>query len=185
MPKPMFIGLAHICVIVDNISDAFYHYKRVFGAEPYQYIPHYKNNRLVTSAGFLNMVCDMSVGLLRLPNTDLTIEIMQCHYPQETKIPLLCRANVNSHITLKVSNIEEALEHIASQPDIIMISSVLGCDLEHTCKITPNELYFFTQEKETDIIAKQQTADCLSDIRFFHFVDKYGLQWIFEQDNTP
>lgn len=185
MTKPIFMGLAHICVIVDNISEAFYHYKRVLGAEPYQYIPNYKSKRLVTSLGFVSIICDISIGLLKLPNTNLTIEVMQYHDPQETKIPLLCKTNVNSHITLKVSNIEEALEHIASQPDIIMISSALGCDLEYTYKITPNELYFFTQEKEADIVAKQQTAACLSNIKFFHFVDKYGLQWILEQDNTP
>ena len=182
MAKPTFTGLAHICVIVDNISDAFYHYKRVFGAEPYQYIPHYKNKQLVTSLGFLHKVCDISIGLLKIPNTNLTIEVMQCHYPQE-KNHLLYKANVNSHITLKVSNIEKALEHIKSQPDITMISSKPDCDLEQTGKIDSDGLYFFTQEQESDIIAKQQIATILSDIRFFHFIDKYGLQWIFEQDN--
>ena len=31
---------------------------------------------------------------------------------------------------------------------------------------------------------KQQTAKILSEVRYFYFIDKYGLQWEFEQGHT-
>lgn len=31
---------------------------------------------------------------------------------------------------------------------------------------------------------KHQTAKILSEVRYFYFIDKYGLQWEFEQGHT-
>lgn len=43
MEKPIFTGLSHVCIFVDDVEEAFKYYERILGAVPNQYIPHWKN----------------------------------------------------------------------------------------------------------------------------------------------
>ena len=48
----------------------------------------------------------------------------------------------------------------------------------------PSEVHFFDQDlRETDQ-RNVQTAKILSQVRYFYFIDKYGLQWEFEQGHS-
>lgn len=46
------------------------------------------------------------------------------------------------------------------------------------------EVHFFDQDMKEMDERKQQTAKILSEVRYFYFIDKYGLQWEFEQGHT-
>lgn len=48
----------------------------------------------------------------------------------------------------------------------------------------PDEVHFFDQDMKEMDERKQQTAKILSEVRYFYFIDKYGLQWEFEQGHT-
>ena len=43
MEKPIFTGLSHVCIFVDDVKEAFAYYERILGAVPNQHIPHWKN----------------------------------------------------------------------------------------------------------------------------------------------
>ena len=49
---------------------------------------------------------------------------------------------------------------------------------------TPDEVHFFDQKTSETDERNQQTAKILSEVRYFYFIDKYGLQWEFEQGHT-
>lgn len=117
----------------------------------------------------------MSIIFMNLPGTQFTIELMCYHYPEGPKEPVIFSANDVSgarHVALKVTNIEEAFEYIKSQPDCTLIN-------------TGGQYRVFTiSETEPDKAAKQQAADILGSIQYFYFIDKYGLQWEFEQGHS-
>lgn len=111
MSKPNFIGLAHVCVIVDDLMEAFSYYERILGAVPDQCIPHWKNKGFFECAGYINV-----------PGTSFTIEIMQYYSPLGRLESIVFHANDVSgarHVALKVTNIEETFRHIKSQPDAV------------------------------------------------------------------
>lgn len=39
MGKPVFTGLSHVCIFVDDVTEAFKYYERILGAVPNQHIP--------------------------------------------------------------------------------------------------------------------------------------------------
>lgn len=189
MSKPNFVGLSHVCVIVDNIMEAFDYYKRILGAEPDQCIPHYRNIGFFQAAGFVENPeeCDISIGFLNVPNTGLTIEIMEYHQPVGRKEPIVFHANDVSgarHVALKVSNIEETFDHIKAQPDATLINTTPQYGVYTISKTQPTDFYYFDAAKEADAAGKQAAADILGQIKYFYFIDKYGLQWEFEQGHT-
>lgn len=189
MSLPNFIGLSHVCVIVDNIMEAFEYYKRVLGAVPDQCIPHYRNKGFFEAAGFVRDAeqCDVSIGFLTVPGAGLTIEIMEYHAPQGRREPLIFAANDVSgarHVALKVSNIEEAFAHIKAQPDARLINETHDYQVYQISHTEPTDFYYFDPAREADAAAKQSASDILGQIKYFYFIDRYGLQWEFEQGHT-
>ena len=53
MQKPNFTGLSHVCIFVDDVSEAFKYYERILGAVPNQHIPHWKNKGFFEAGGFI------------------------------------------------------------------------------------------------------------------------------------
>lgn len=189
MANPNFIGLSHVCVIVDDIMEAFEYYKRILGAVPDQCIPHYRNKGFFEAAGFVKDAeqCDISIGFLTVPGAGLTIEIMEYHTPQGRKEPIVFRANDVSgarHVALKVSNIEEAFAHIKAQPDATLINETADYKVYQISHTEPSDFYYFDKEREADAQGKQAAADILGQIKYFYFIDRYGLQWEFEQGHS-
>jgi maltose O-acetyltransferase len=50
--------------------------------------------------------------------------------------------------------------------------------------ITPSEFQFIDIETENNKDAKEKVCKIVSNIRYFYFIDKYGIQWEFEQGHT-
>lgn len=48
---------------------------------------------------------------------------------------------------------------------------------------SPQEVHFFENDNPEDE-RNRTTADILGKVRYFYFIDKYGLQWEFEQGHT-
>lgn len=160
-----------------------------WGAVPDQHIPHWKNRGFFESGEFIDEAedGDMSIIFMNLPGTQFTIELMCYHYPEGRKEPVIFRANDVSgarHVALKVTNIEEAFEYIKSQPDCTLINTGGQYWVFTISETEPDEFYYFDKEKEADKAAKQQAADILGSIQYFYFIDKYGLQWEFEQGHS-
>ena len=88
------------------------------------------------------------------------------------------------HVALKIVNIEEAFEYIKAQPDVTLINTSEDYRVFQISKTEPSEFYFFDEKKEKDPVLKQQSADILGNTKYFYFIDRYGLQWEFEQGHT-
>lgn len=189
MEKPFFTGLSHVCIFVDDVEEAFEYYKRILGAVPNQHIPHWKNKGFFQAAGFIREAeeAEVSIGFMDVPGTNFTIELMCYHYPQGRKEPVIFKANDISgarHVALKVLNIDEAFVYIKTQPDVTLINTTEDYKVFQISKTEPSDFYFFDQAKENDPKEKQKAADILGNVKYFYFIDKYGLQWEFEQGHT-
>lgn len=189
MNKPQFIGLSHVCIIVDDIQEAFNYYQRILGAIPDQCIPHYKNVGFFKAAGFIEeaSTSDISIGFLDVPGANLTLEIMEYHAPLGRKEPIIFNANDVSgarHVALKITNIEEAFEYIKAQPDTTLINESPDYKVYQISETSPDDFYYFNQEKEANLEGKKVAADILGHVKYFYFIDKYGLQWEFEQGHS-
>ena len=78
MQKPTFTGLSHVCIFVDDVTEAFQYYERILGAVPNQYIPHWKNKGFFQAGGFIEEAeeAEVSIGFMDVPGTKFTIELM-------------------------------------------------------------------------------------------------------------
>ena len=186
---PNFIGLSHVCIFVDDMVSAVSYYQKLLGAVPDHYLSHWKNKGFFQAGGFLDEAeeGDVSIAFANVPGTKLTLELMEYHYPKGRKEPVIFAANDVSgarHVALKVTNIDEAFLHIKSMPDTRLINQTDGYQVFQISETQPSEVHFFDQDlRETDE-RNVKTAKILSQVRYFYFIDKYGLQWEFEQGHS-
>ena len=88
------------------------------------------------------------------------------------------------HVALKVTNIEQAFLHVKAMPDTRLINDSGRYRVFQISPTSPEEVRFFDQDlRETDQ-RNVDTANILSQVRYFYFLDRYGLQWEFEQGHT-
>lgn len=189
MYKPKFIGLSHVCIFVDDVEEAFRYYERILGAVPVQYIPHWKNKGFFQAGGFIEEAeeGDVSIGFMDVPGTKLTIELMCYHNPKGRQEPVFFKANDISgarHVALKIVDIEEAFEHIKSQPDATLINTSDDYRVYQISETYPDDFRYLDPEKEADAEAKEKAAQILGNTKYFYFLDKYGTQWEFEQGHS-
>lgn len=179
-------GLSHVCINVDNIDAALGYYRALLGAEPLQIFPHFRNEGFAKSAGFGAgwEDVDVSIAFMGLPANALTLELMQYHRPAgqalDYALATTDRRRV-AHIALKVADIDAAFAHVSVQPDTRMISGDTDYRPERISRTTPADFRFFDAASEADTETKQTTAEIVSGIRYFYFVDRYGIQWECEQ----
>ena len=69
-------------------------------------------------------------------------------------------------------------------PDTKLINETEDYQVFQISKTTPDEVHFFDQQTPETDERNQQAAKILSEVRYFYFIDKYGLQWEFEQGHT-
>ncbi|MBE5254429.1 VOC family protein [Mixta mediterraneensis] len=179
-------GLGHINVVVESITEGINYYKNLFECTPLQIFPHFRNKGFSFSAGFVENSEDIDVTIcfVQIPETDITLELMEYHTPKgnynRTQKKTNDIGNVG-HICLKVKNIDYAFEHIKTIPDTKLISSH---DDYHPHKISPinvTSFTFFDESKNNNTIEKQTVCNIIKEIRYFYFIDKYGIQWEFEE----
>ncbi|MBM7070752.1 VOC family protein [Shewanella sp. 202IG2-18] len=184
-----FEGFSHINIVVDDMDAALAFYQNLFGAVPQQAFPHFKNVGFAKSAGFMEQPedVDVSITFLEIPNTGVFLELMEYHNPQGMEN--LDEKYSNDlgnvgHIALKVKNIEQAFEFVKAQKSVQLISDDEGYQPFKIDNINKDEFYFFDKSKEQDDAEKQAVCDVVSNIRYFYFVDQYGVQWELEQGHS-
>ena len=188
--KPIFTGFSYICIMVDDVNEAFPYYERILGAVPREYFPYWRNKGFFKGMGFMKEAgeSEVSVGIMDVPGTRLVLVLMRYHYPEGRKTPIIFKANDMSGariVSLETENIEEAFAYISAQPDITLIHTD---DDGHEYKVAqlsitrPFDFLCFDWEMEGNFDKKQEEAERISSRKFFHFIDKYGLQWEFMQE---
>ena len=186
---PRFTGLSHVCIFVDDMMEAADYYRRLLGAEPDHYLSHWRNEGFFRAGGFIDEAAegDVSIAFLNVPGTKLTLELMQYHYPVGRREPVIFAANDVSgarHVALKITNIDEAFLHIKAMPDTRLINETDAYQVFQISETQPGEVRFFDQDVRESDERNIRTAKILSGVRYFYFIDKYGLQWEFEQGHS-
>jgi methylmalonyl-CoA/ethylmalonyl-CoA epimerase len=179
-------SLGHINIIVDDLEAATEHYCRILSCEPVQTFPHFKNIGFSKSAGFLTDPdkVDVSIRFLRIKTTGIFLELMEYHNPKgEDKIQVRRTNDLGGprHICLKVKNIHEAFSFIKSQKDIRLITDSPSYKPFKIDPITPDEFYFHDPKENANHESKLNICKIIAQISYFYFVDKYGIQWEFEE----
>ncbi|HGJ5899509.1 VOC family protein [Arsenophonus apicola] len=184
------IGLGHINIVVDDLEAAIFYYKKLLTAKQVQIFPHFKNIGFAKSAGFMESPegVDVSITFLEIPNTSIHIELMQYHSPIGIKIDNKNKFSNNiggvGHICLKVNNIDDAFSHIKNMPDTKLIVNNENYQPYKIDNIAHFEFQFVDTETENNREAKENVCKIVSNIRYFYFIDKYGIQWEFEQGHS-
>lgn len=181
-------GLGHINIIVDDIDAATTYYQDLLGATPEQLFPHLKNEGFAKSAGFMDNPneVDVSISFLKVDGANFYIELMEYHAPQgDKKVHRRQTHDIGGprHICLQVNNIDECFEFLKTQ-DVTFISEHPEYKPYQISSISPEQFRFYDPEKESDQDAKQNVCGIIGQIRYFYFVDKYGIQWECEQGHT-
>ncbi|KAA1188270.1 VOC family protein [Photorhabdus heterorhabditis] len=181
-----FKGLGHINIVVDDIQEAIDLYSNLFGAIPKQLFPHFKNSGFSKAAGFIDNAdqVDVSIAFLEIPGTGVFIELMEYHNPTGIKRVELKEANDIGgvgHICFRVQNIDSVFEHVKNFPDVRLINSSPLYKAYKIDEITSDEFMFFNEEDEKNTDLKQETCKIIGKIRYFYFIDKYNIQWEFEE----
>lgn len=186
---PHFTGLSHVCIFVDDMMEAVEYYQKLLGVAPDHYLPHWRNEGFFRAAGFVREAAkgDVSIAFVNVPGTKLTLELMQYHYPHGRTEPVVFAANDVSgarHVALKITNIEEAFEHVKAMPDTRLINPTEEYRVFQISDTRPEEVFFFDQKPGEMDARNAETAKILSGVKYFYFIDKYGLQWEFEQGHS-
>lgn len=186
---PNIVGLSHICIFVDDMEQAVAYYRALLGVQPDHCLPHWKNQGFFKAGGFVHEAADgdVSIAFVNVPGTKLTLELMQYHYPKGRTEPVIFAANDVSgarHVALKVTNIEAAFAHVKSMPDTRLINETEDYRVYQISETRSEEVRFFDQAPEETDERNAETAKILGQVRYFYFIDRYGLQWEFEQGHT-
>ncbi len=184
-----FESLGHLNIVVDDMDSAIEFYQRIFNAIPHQSFPHFKNKGFAKSAGFLAEPekIDVTITFLEIPNTGVFLELMEYHNPiGEQKITYKRTHDVGGvrHVALKVQNIMKAFDFLKAQQGVTMINTSADYQPFKIDEISADDFYFFDSKIERDSDEKQAVCDIISQIRYFYFIDQYGIQWELEQGHS-
>ena len=186
---PNTIGPCHICTFADDLEPAVPYYRALLGVEPDHCLSHWKNEGFFKAGGFVDEAADgdVSIAFVNVPGTRLTLELMQYHYPKGRTEQVVFAANDVSgarHVALKVTNIEAAFAHIKAMPDTRLINETEAYRVYQISETQPSQVRFFDQAPGQTDERNAETARILGQVRYFYFIDRYGLQWEFEQGHT-
>ena len=184
-----FDSLGHINIVVGDTKEAIEFYQTIFGAIPHQSFPNFKNIGFAKSAGFLDNPEEVNVTItfLEIPGASVFLELMEYHAPKDNSQIEYKKTNQLGgprHIALRVKNIDEAFAYLKKQDGILMINTSDEYKPFRIDNIQPHEFYFFDKSKEASADEKQKVCDIVSQIRYFYFLDKYGIQWELEQGHS-
>ena len=182
-----FKSLGHINIVVDDLDKATAFYHEALGAEPVQEFPHFRNVGFAKAAGFLDRPAevDVSIRFLVLPTPEsIHLELMEYHTPRGKKsVPFADTNDAGGprHICLRVENIDEAFAHLKTCEGVRMVNPSADYKPYEIDAITPDQFRFFDPALEADAEGKSRVCDIVGGIRYFYFVDPYGVQWELEQ----
>ena len=158
-------------------------------AEPVQIFRDFKNIGFAKAAGFLDEPNNikLSIAFMRVPGTTLMLELMEYKYPETNEDKYLVSVNkINGvrHVALEIQNIKEAFEYIKTCPDVSLINSSERYEPYKIDNIDTSEVKFYDEAMEADINAKLQLCQTIGNTYYFYFIDRYGVQWEFEQGHN-
>ena len=185
-----FDSLGHINIVVQDMERASAFYERAFGAVPLQEFPHFRNVGFARSAGFLEApeAVDVTIRFLKLPTPEgVVLELMEYHHPAgvvccENKV--VNGLNCVGHIALRVKDIDAAFAHVSTVKGVRMIHSSADYRPFRIDPIEPEEFRFFDPSMEADATEKAAVCRIIGAIRYFYFLDPFGVQWEFEQGHS-
>lgn len=177
-------GLGHININVDDVDIAAEYYCDLFNAKKLRKIPHFKNIGFAKSAGFLNNpeVVDVSIIILEIPNTPINLELFCYHNPIGTHE--IKHHNTNDlggpgHICLLVDDIDKAFDSLKGK-EVSLINKSPQYKPFQIDAIKPSDFYYYDKTLESNAQEKINVCNMIGNIRYFYFIDKYGIQWEFE-----
>jgi len=180
------VGFGHINIVVDSIETSMQFYQDLLGAQPIQFFPHFKNRGFARGAGFLDEPekIDLSLNFLKIPNTEIYLELVCYHYPQNNSaIQYFAPNHLGGprHIALRIRNIQAAYEKIKNFPGVTLINSAPEYQPSQLSLVNADQFIFYDSVLEKDLAAKKQSAQVSSKISFFYFFDRYGVSWELEE----
>lgn len=181
-----FKGFSHINIIVEGLEEAETFYQQLFGAQKLQRFSHFKNIGFAKAGGFLEASehVEVSMSYLQIPDTELRLELMHFHSPKGCQDIVTHHANDLGgprHVSLEVDSIDDAFQHVTSMDGVRLINDSPKYKPFKIDTIQTHAFTFFDPKKEADIQAKEQMAQMVSSVYYFYFIDRYGIQWEFEQ----
>lgn len=188
-PGRFVVGLSHINIAVPDLTSAISFYEKLLDATPLRYFENFRNRGFSKSAGFINNPdeVEVSIAFLEIPGAGLTLELMEYHNPQV--VNKVAHYGVNEvcgvrHVALKVIKIDEAFKHVKSTPGITLINASDSYQPFRIDSIRPEEFRFHDIKLESDSSEKNKVCNIVQNIRYFYFIDPYGVQWEFEQGHS-
>lgn len=188
--KIKYVGLSHINIVVDDLEKATAFYQQALAAVTVQSFPHFRNRGFSLSAGFIDSAdsVDVSIRFLQIPTPQpIVIELMEYHSPSSDDHRTVKKPHdINNvgHIALSVSNIDEVFSYLSEVPGVKMINTDPEYRPYKIDDIQPQEFYFHDAKSEEDHQEKIAVCKVVSNIRYFYWVDPYGVQWEIEQGHT-
>lgn len=184
-----FTDFAHINIVVNDIDMGIKYYEQLLEAKPIQIFRDFNNTGFSKAAGFLDNPekVKLSIAFLEIPGTNLTLELMEYQEPATVEAKHLenvYKINGVRHVALEIQNIEEAFEYVKSCPDVTLINTDKAYKPYKIDDISTDEVNFFDEDKEADSNAKQQLCQTIGNTYYFYFIDRYGVQWEFEQGHN-
>jgi maltose O-acetyltransferase len=184
-----FDGLGHINIVVDDCEKATRFYQSLFNAQLMQSFPNIKNRGFAQSAGFLDHpeAVEASIRFLQIPDTNLFLELMQYHAPKGDQEIIFKKTNDLGgprHICLRVKNIDASFDHVKNHPGCWLINREPAYQPFTIDPIDPTQFEAWENNVPCGIAEKEAIAAMLKTIRYFYFIDQYGVQWELEQGHS-
>ena len=183
--------LGHINIVVEDIDEASKYYCSLLKGTPVQRFDHFKNEGFAKSAGFMDNHdnVDVSIEFIEIDQSGIFIELMQYHYPDTGANAINTDKQTHQiggvgHICLKVEGIDEEFSRIKALSDAQLISGHKDYQPFVISPISKDDFYFFNPEHESNSQMKDEVVEVIGGIRYFYFIDKYGIQWEFEEGHT-
>jgi methylmalonyl-CoA/ethylmalonyl-CoA epimerase len=186
-----FDSLGHINVVVTDLEEASRLYGELFGASVEQTFPHFKNVGFARSAGFLDdpESVDVSIRFLKFSlerSEDLFLELFVFHRPPGRQEIMPRKTNDVGgprHVCLRVTNIDEVFAHVKFIAGVHLINESPEYRPYFISPIKPRAIELPGASQET-AEAKEAICEIVKGIRFFYAIDRYGIEWEFEEGHA-
>ena len=131
----------------------------------------------------------MSIRFLKIAfgrSADLFLELFTFHSPAGSQEITLKKTNDMGgpkHVCLRVTNIDEVFAHVKSVPGVQLIND---SPEYRPCLISPIEPREIELPHGVSDLAAAKEAICetVKKIRFFYAIDRYGIEWEFEEGHA-
>ena len=171
-----FDSLGHINVVVPDLEEATRFCQALFHASVEQTFPHFKNVGFARPAGFLDdpESVDVSIRFLKIPfgrSEDLFLELFVFHHPPGRQ-----------EITPRKTN-DEVFAHVKSLDGVHLINESPEYRPYFISPIKPRAIELPGAGGD-NAGAKEAICEIVKEIRFFYAIDRYGIEWEFEEGHA-